>query len=226
MQLMRLLQEVGARVDEDLLRQALTHSSYANENSDEGYSNERMEFLGDAVLELIVSEGLYRQGALFDEGVLSSVRASIVRTETLASAARTLRLGQMLRLGRGERESDGRCKVSILADTYEAVVAAVYLSCGLKTASAFVRRSLNLSCRCIDGGMVLDAKSTLEQVAQRRHQVTPHYNVVSRKGPDHAPRFTVEVSIADSKMGSGSGKSKQKAEEAAAEDALSLMGIR
>ncbi len=226
MDLMELLKEMDARVDEDLLRQALTHSSYANENSDEGHSNERMEFLGDAVLELIVSDRLYRQRALEDEGALSSVRASIVRTESLGAAARTLGLGEMLRLGRGEREHGGQSKISILADTYEAVVAAVYLGCGLETASAFVQKSLHLSEREANGDVVLDAKSSLEQVAQREHHANPHYDVVCRKGPDHAPHFTVEVSVEGEIMGCGSGKSKQKAEEAAAREALRFMGIR
>ncbi|MFO8060446.1 MAG: ribonuclease III [Bacillota bacterium] len=226
MKLPQLLENIGASVDEELLRRALTHSSYANENSGEGRCNERMEFLGDAVLDLVVSEHLFRRDDLPDEGVLSSVRASLVRTETLGRAARSLGLGEMLHLGRGERDSGGQCKVSILADTYEAVVAAVYLSCGLAAASAFVDESLQLSSCSDEGGMILDAKSTLEQVSQRRHQVTPRYEVVSRRGPDHAPSFTVRVSIAGEKMGIGSGKSKQKAEEAAAQDALRFMGIR
>ncbi len=209
-------------VDETLLQQALTHSSFANENPGSGASNERMEFLGDAVLELVVSDHLFRLEPSRDEGVLSSMRASLVREGTLASAARRLQLGPELRLGRGERAEEGERKPSLLADALEAVIAAVFLSEGLSAAHRFVAHALHLSDQSIPSP-VLDAKSELEQWAQRHRNVTPCYEVVRRDGPDHDPRFTVAVSISGEVLGTGIGSSKQRAQAAAAGCALRTM---
>lgn len=225
MKLMDLLDDLDIVVDRDLLKEALTHSSYVNEHPNHGPPNERLEFLGDAVLDLVVSEHLFRLKPARDEGTLSSLRASIVRTETLARAAENLQLGQMLQLGKGEKSGGGGFKSSILADAFEAVVAAVYLSVGLESTISFINEILNLP-ETADDGPILDAKSQLEQWAQRKYGIPPSYEVVQRKGPDHAPVFMVRVLVGGTVCGYGNGPSKQKAEENAAKDVLkSIDGI-
>lgn len=225
MRLHDVLEDLDIALDEELLRCALTHSSYANENPTEGPSNQRLEFLGDAVLDLIVSETLYLRDPLADEGTLSSLRASLVCAETLARIAENLQLAEVLRLGHGELLGGGGEKSSILADAFEAVVAAIYLSGGIEDASRFVRKTV-LSPLPLQRTRVLTAKSELEQWAQRDGGESPSYSVLERTGPDHAPRFAVEVTVSGQRLGTGCGSSKRRAEESAAEDALRSLGVR
>ncbi len=220
-----LLQKLGITIEEDLLREALTHSSHAHEFPAGGPSNERLEFLGDAILDLVVSEHLFRLRPARDEGTLSSLRAAVVREATLAEAAETLGLGDMLRLGRGERAAGGDTKPSILADAFEAVVAALYLSAGLPAATEFVLSVVPLP-ESGDEIPVLDAKSELAQWTQSCSGYLPEYEIVDRQGPDHAPCFTVRVSVGDEAMAIGRGTSKQRAEEAAAANALNFLRRR
>ncbi len=225
MRLYDVLEDLDISLDDQLLRCALTHSSYANENPQEGPSNERLEFLGDAVLDLIVSESLYRRDPLADEGTLSSLRSLLVRAETLARIGEQLQLAQALRLGHGELLGGGTEKRSILADAFEAVVAAIYLGGGMEDASRFLRETL-LSSLPDGATRTLSAKSELEHWAQRDGGQSPRYVVIERSGPDHAPRFSVEVIVTGRRLGAGEGSSKRRAEESAAEDALRSLGVR
>ncbi len=226
MSVQRVLDELGLNVDEGLLLRSLTHTSYVNENPEQGPSNERLEFLGDAVLEAVVSDYLFDRFPDADEGHLTLLRSSVVRTETLAAAARKLKIGRHLRLGRGEECSGGRRKQSLLADAFEAVVAAVYLTGGFPAAGRFTTRCLlrQVSMPGPDEPPI-DAKSLLDQRVQqcgRRLQ----YRVADREGPDHDPRYTVEVWIDEELVGRGRGSNKQAAEVAAAEQALMYLDVR
>ena len=218
------LQEgLGLRVrDASLLAQALVHRSFLNENPGAAaQSNERLEFLGDAVLGCVVAEHLYQQYQDLSEGQLTELRAALVRGETLARVAARYRLGEFLLLGRGEEASGGRERTLNLARAYEAVVGAVFLDAGFQAAKAFVLRSLEPEFRELGPGVVLtDAKSRLQHLVQAMYQQTPSYRTVASEGPDHAKLFTVEVSVADRVLGVGRGRSKQAAEKEAARLAL------
>ncbi len=222
MQLHELLDAMDLGVCTHLLERALTHSSYVNEHPGEGPSNERMEFLGDAVLGMVVSEYLFDKFPGVDEGTLSSMRSSVVRAETLAAAAAEMDLGDQLRLGRGEIASGGRAKESVLADAFEALVAAIHLSCGLKCASRFVRHTLaDALGNAPEGASSPDPKSALDRaVKSMEGPPVLRYDVVERDGPDHDPRFTVEVYLDDRFLARGRGRSKRRAEERAAMQAL------
>lgn len=207
--------------DEDLLREAFTHRSYLNESREKIASNERLEFLGDAVLEILVSEYLFHRFPEYPEGKLTLLRSSIVRTETLAKAAHTQSLGKYLRMSRGEEEHGGRTNESILANTYEAVIGALYLDQGLSTVKSFLESTLfPYFEEIINNKSYRDAKSQLQEVVQEKHKITPIYKVLKEEGPDHLKRFTVGVFVGDEKIGEGSGKNKQAAESKAAETAL------
>jgi len=207
----------------ELLEQALTHKSYANEAppADGVLHNERLEFLGDAVLSLVVGEQLMVAHPEFHEGELSRMRAALVNGEELANCGRQLELGLALRLGRGEERSGGREKASILADAFEAVLAAAYLDGGLDAARRIVQASLGDR---ISGGLTddpgLDPKSRLQEVLQAAGQAPPDYFLMEASGPDHDLRFQVEVRQEDRVIGRGRGRSKKAAEQAAARDAL------
>ena len=208
--------------DISLLEQALVHSSYINENP--GYingHNERLEFLGDAVLDWIVSERIYHEFPDFDEGNMTKLRASLVRRETLARIARTIRLGDYLYMGKGEVTSGGRSKITNLAGALEAVIAAVYRDRGEDVTRKFVLRLLEDEwARAVDKGFEDDYKSMLQVVTQSKFQVIPLYRIVSQTGPDHDKEFTVEVSAKNMVLGIGVGKSKKMAETKAARAAL------
>ena len=208
--------------DISLLEQALVHSSYINENP--GYingHNERLEFLGDAVLDWIVSERIYHEFPDFDEGNMTKLRASLVRRETLARIARTIRLGDYLYMGKGEVTSGGRSKITNLAGALEAVIAAVYRDRGEDVTRKFVLRLLEDEwARAVDKGFEDDYKSMLQVVTQSKFQVIPVYRIVSQTGPDHDKEFTVEVSAKNMVLGIGVGKSKKMAETKAARAAL------
>lgn len=205
----------------DLLQQAVTHRSYLNEHRNfQLPHNERLEFLGDAVLELVVTDHLYRT---YDkpEGDLTSWRSALVRGEQLAVIAEGLGIGQALVMSRGEEKSGGRAREALLANAFEAVVGALYLDQGYESASKFLHRLLvPLLPDIIANNLDRDAKSQLQELAQERRGVTPRYKVSASTGPDHAKRFTVAVFVDGEKLAEGGGLSKQAAEQAAAQAAL------
>lgn len=205
-----------------LLEQALLHSSYVNESPGVAPdSNERLEFLGDAVLGLVVAEKLYQDFPHFTEGAMTKLRAALVRQDTLAHVARTIGLGDYLYLGKGEEASGGRRKPANLARVLEAVIAAVFLDQGSAIAGDLVMRLLEEELqRAVNEGMGVDYKSRLQELAQAKKQQTPDYCVVEAVGPDHDKVFTVEVRLDGAVLGRGSGKSKKMAETEAARLAL------
>ena len=209
--------------DHRLLRQALVHRSYINEQEGPaGGSYERMEFLGDAVLELMVSTELYRRFPDMDEGELTKSRASLVCRETLAQVARRLHLGEFLLVGKGEEATGGRYRDSILASAFEAVVAAVYLDLGYTEANLFLLQTISeeLDQFTREGPPPENPKSHLQEYVQRLGRAAPRYMLVSSDGPDHSPVFTVEVLVEDEVVGTGQGGRKADAERTAARDAL------
>ena len=197
---------------------ALTHRSYVNEHPGEGLEdNERLEFLGDAVIDLAVSHRLMERFPAAREGELSKMRASVVDEPGLAALARAFELGPLLRLGRGEELTGGREKPSLLADAMEAVVAAVYLEGGLPAVLALVDRYLGETFeRASAGTLDRDYKTQLQELAQSRLRLAPRYRVVAELGPDHAKRFEVEVELRGEVVGRATGRSKKDAEQAAA----------
>jgi ribonuclease-3 len=211
--------------DASLLQQALVHSSYVNENPGRApQSNERLEFLGDAVLGLVVADELYAAFPELDEGKLTELRTHLVRRDTLAKVAGELGLGDHLLLGRGEEAGGGRARPTNLAHVYESVVGAIFLDGGLEAAHDFVRRSLNAEFELLAGrAFPLDPKSQLQEISQSRYQSTPIYRVVEAEGPDHARYFTVEVVVDGETLGAGRGPSKQQAEKEAARQALARL---
>jgi len=208
--------------DSSLLEQALIHSSYINENPDLApTSNERLEFLGDAVLGLIIAEKLYHDLPSLTEGEMTKLRAALVRGDTLARAARAVGLGDYLYLGKGEEASGGRHKPANLAGGLEAVIAAIFLDQGSAVAKNFILRLFNEELeKAVSQGGEADYKSQLQELIQGREQQTPAYYVVEAKGPDHDRSFTVEVRVGDTVLGRGTGKSKKAAETEAARSAL------
>jgi len=208
----------------ELLRRALVHRSYVNEAKEEEEDNERLEFLGDAVLNLVVAQHLMELFPGRREGELSQMRAALVRWDTLAAAAERLRLGDFLLLGRGEEQSGGRQRPSNLAGALEAVIGAVFLDRGLRAARRLVLRLLKPElARIVAGEPVIDSKSELQRVAQARWRQVPKYRVVKAEGPDHARVFTVEVLLGDKVLGEGRGPSKKQAELEAARKALEAL---
>jgi ribonuclease III len=206
-----------------LLKQALIHTSYLNENPgiDVG-SNERLEFLGDAALGVVVAQQLYLEYPDVDEGKLTELRAHLVRRDTLARAAARFELGEYLQLGRGEDAAGGRRRPTNIARAYEALVGAIFLDGGIAAVRKFVRRSLGEELQALrNEGMSPDPKSRLQEVIQSRWQTTPSYKLVKTEGPDHARRFTVQVLVGGKPLGTGEGRSKQMAEKDAAQRALS-----
>jgi ribonuclease-3 len=208
--------------DTALLEQALVHSSYINENPGHvAGHNERLEFLGDAVLDWLVSEQIYREFPDFSEGDMTRLRASLVRRETLANVARSIGLGDYLYMGKGEEASGGRSKTANLAGAMEALIAAVYRDRGVSVTRKFVLKLLEGEWqKAVSSGFEDDYKSMLQMVTQSKFQVIPVYRIVSQTGPDHDKLFTVEVSANNTILGSGTGKSKKIAETRAARSAL------
>jgi len=219
-----LIARLGVAVDAALLETALTHASYAHENpaACPGGDNERLEFLGDAVLQLAVGALLYRNVPEASAGELTRLRAAVVSEEALWRVAEELHLGEHLRLGRGEEASGGRRRRSLLADAFEAVTGAVYLSGGLRRAEKFVRLHLGPAIRAARRAPLLDAKTSLQELAQAR-AIRVEYRLVSTSGPDHSRRFEVEVLLNGTAAGRGSGASKREAERAAAAEALKVL---
>lgn len=206
--------------DSSLLRLALTHSSFANEATNRQEHNERLEFLGDAVLQLVVTEWLYRHNPQWSEGQLSQSRAAVVCEATLAEAAQRLNLGPKLRLGRGEERSGGRTKSSLLADAFEAVIGAIFLDGGFERARAFIHRNLDFALTSVEGRETgRDHKTALAEWLRRRGEEA-QYEVVASYGPDHDKTFEVEVSINGVPYIRASGRSKKEAEQQSARLAL------
>jgi ribonuclease-3 len=208
-------------LDVDLLRRALTHPSYVNEHPENSVGdNQRLEFLGDAVLDFIAGAWVYCRYGEFDEGRMTRLRAALVRTETLAELARQVGIGEALRLGYGEEEAGGRERDPNLCDAFEAVVGAVYLDGGLAAAKGFVEPLLRpVAEMTLIRAADQDAKSRLQEWSQAQLKVTPRYRIVAERGPDHAKTFLAEVLLGDHVAGHGTGRSKQAAEQAAAEAA-------
>lgn len=211
--------------DKTLLRRALTHRSYLNENPDYPLEdNERLEFLGDAVLDFIIGEYLYHRFPEMAEGHLTNLRSALVRTERLAEFAKALELGQFLFLGRGEEDNGGRERIAILCDAFEALVGALYLDSGIDPARAFIHKIVEPSLEdIITAAIEKDAKSQLQEIAQSYCQVTPTYRTVKEEGPDHAKEFTVEAVVDNRVYGRGTGYSKQTAAQEAARQALDVL---
>ncbi len=206
---------------EGLLRQALTHSSYANEKHMKKHSdNERLEFLGDAVLEIISSDFLYKNYPNKPEGELTKLRASIVCEPTLALCTQEMRLGDFLYLGKGEDHTGGRKRKSILSDALEAVIGAIYLDGGFANAKEFIHRFILTDIE--DKQLFYDSKTILQEVVQSRHQQM-EYRLTGESGPDHNKEFAVDLVIAGEVMTSGIGHTKKAAEQEAAYKALLLI---
>lgn len=207
--------------DAALLREALTHRSYLNEIEQAWPSNERLEFLGDAVLGQISTDYLFDRFPDLGEGELTNLRSALVRTETLARYAQEIRLGEYLFLGRGEERSRGRTRPAGLACAFEALLGALYLDRGYGAARDFAHRFLVPElAMVIEGRTHRNAKSQLQELVQGRLQQTPTYHLIREAGPDHAKTFTVEVRVGESVLGRGQDRSKRGAEQAAAEAAL------
>ncbi len=211
--------------DISLLDNALTHSSYANEKRVKNGSNERLEFLGDAVLSVIVADFIYKNFPDRPEGELTKLRAALVCEKSLCSFAKQLELGEYLKLGRGEKINGGASRPSILADAFEAVLAAIYLDSGLQQAREHVMRFILPELASQDDEVFKDYKTSLQEVIQRNPEERLSYVLIGESGPDHDKTFTVEVHLNSNVIGTGSGRSKKLAEQSAAHQALSLMGI-
>jgi len=203
---------------------ALTHKSFVNEHKDEGADNERLEFLGDAVVDLVVSHRLMERFPDADEGELSKLRALLVNEDSLARVARQLGLGDLLRMGRGEEMTGGRDKSSVLADALEAVLGAVYLSAGLSGSLSVVDRLFGELLEGVaQGKSGEDWKTRLQELVQTRSRQSPRYRVVSERGPDHSKTFEVEVTVGSELFARARGRSKKEAEQAAARETLTML---
>jgi ribonuclease-3 len=207
--------------DPSRLQLALTHRSYVNEHGTDEGDNERLEFLGDAVLSFLVGEMLFQRFPEMSEGQLTRLRAGLVRTESLAGLARALDLGAYLRMGRGERSTGGAERINNLCAAFEALVGALYLDQGLEVVQSFILPRLEtLMPEALAEAFDKDARSRLQEWSQSALNQTPVYHTVSATGPDHNKEFVVQVTIGDRVVGRGAGRSKQSAAQAAADDAL------
>ncbi|OGG06335.1 ribonuclease III [Candidatus Gottesmanbacteria bacterium RIFCSPHIGHO2_01_FULL_42_12] len=198
-----------------LLAQALVHRSYLNESKEFSESNERLEFLGDAVLSILTSEYLYKKFPKHPEGQLTNTRSVLVRGKTLAEVARSLSLGDFLLMSRGERESGGSQNSALLADATEALIGALYLDQGLETVREFLEKFLYSK-----DYEAIDFKSVAQELSQAKLKLSPKYKVIKAVGPDHNKIFTIGIYFGEDLAGTGEGKSKQEAEQAAAKVAL------
>lgn len=212
--------------NKDLLRQAFTHRSYINEHKNSSFEhNERLEFLGDAVLELATTSFLFKKYPKRNEGELTSFRAALVNTNTLSEVASKLGFNDFLLLSKGESKDTGRARQYILADTFEAMIGAIYLDQGYDAADAFINTNLlGMTDDIVKTGSWIDAKSYFQEKSQEILSVTPLYETIQEEGPDHNKYFTVAVKIKDETIATGKGKSKQEAEQEAARSALEKKG--
>lgn len=213
-----IAEALGVDIPDDLLLLSLTHRSYANEQGGLP-NNERLEFLGDAVLEMVITDTLYRRYPDRPEGDLAKIRASVVNARACADSARTLGIGQFMLLGRGEMTTGGQDKTSILADAMEAVLGAVYLGCGLPAATDVIMQLFDVRLRrAATLGAGLDWKTSLQELTARLGLGVPDYIAIA-EGPDHDRRFTAEVQLTSGRFGTGTGRTKKEAEMEAAETA-------
>ncbi|OGZ64577.1 MAG: ribonuclease III [Candidatus Staskawiczbacteria bacterium RIFCSPLOWO2_01_FULL_40_39] len=212
--------------NKDLLIQAFVHRSYLNENPEFGLEqNERLEFLGDAVLELIITEYLYKEHPQKAEGELTNWRAALVNAKMLTSVAEELGFNDFLLLSRGETKELGKARQYILANTFEAFVGSLYLDSGYQAADQFIKKYVLVKLSdIIQNKLYKDAKSHFQEQAQDKMGITPAYNVMKEWGPDHKKKFTVGVFLDEDLIAEGEGYSKQEAEEEAAKKALSVKG--
>lgn len=209
-----------------LLEQAFTHRSYLNENRELGRDhNERLEFLGDAVLELVVTEFLFAKYPDKPEGDLTAYRAALVNTQSISEAATTLGMNDYLLLSRGEARDTGRARQIILANAFEALIGAIYLDAGYDAAQKFIEAQLfHKTDEVVSKRLWQDAKSRLQEIAQGLVGITPTYELMSQSGPDHDKRFVVAARIGEERLANGEGRSKQEAEQDAAQKALAAKG--
>ena len=212
--------------DKALLKQAFIHRSYINENKNLGLAhNERLEFLGDAVLELVVTDYLYKKFGEMNEGELTSLRSALVNADTCAVVAQNLGANEFLLLSKGETKDLGRARQYILANTLEAIIGAVYVDQGFDSAKEFIFKHITpLTDGIVKQGTWIDAKSLFQEKAQENLGSTPNYKTIRESGPDHDKHFTVGVFVGTEKLGEGEGQSKQDAEQEAARDALKSKG--
>ncbi|MDE5619916.1 MAG: ribonuclease III [Ruminococcus sp.] len=209
--------------DKNLIYQALSHSSYANEKKNPSGSNERLEFLGDSVLSIVVSDYLYKSLKVA-EGELTKMRASLVCEKSLHVFAQQIHLGEFLFLGKGEENTGGRERPSILADAFEAVIAAIYLDGGIEPAAKHILRFMPEDVQHPQKPAFSDFKTVLQEIVQKNPEEKVEYVLIGEEGPDHNKRFVVEVRLNSQVIGSGKGRSKKEAEQLAAKEALQLMG--
>ena len=211
--------------EKSYILEALTHSSYSNENKRYKF-NERLEFLGDSVLSIVISDYLFKKEENLPEGELTKLRANIVCEESLSEVAAEINLGDYLLLGKGEEATGGRDRISILADALEAVIAAIYLDGGIENARKFIFTYMEEIIRdSIKGKIFRDYKTYLQEVLQSRGEQNIWYKLIEEKGPDHNKRFVMEVGINDKVLGVGEGKSKKDAEQVAAKAALKSQNL-
>lgn len=218
-----LEKRIGVAFDnKGLFHQAFVHRSFLNENPKIKESNERLEFLGDAVLEFAVSEHLFSKFKNEDEGHLTALRARLVNTVSLAQTAKELGIGELLYLSRGEEKSGGRTNSGLLADTVEALIGAIFIDQGINKASGFIEKFILKKIPEIVKTPLKDSKSMLQEFVQANGYPAPSYKVIKEEGPDHAKEFTVEVLVGGKPYARGSGPSKQIATQKAAEEAIKV----
>lgn len=212
--------------DKELLRQALTHRSYINENKNFKYGhNERLEFLGDAVLELVVTHYLYDAYPDKTEGDLTSIRSALVNAQTCADVAKRINVNDFLLLSKGEAKDTGRARQYILANALEAIIGAIYLDLGYEVAKEFIYKYITpMTQKIVDEELWVDSKSKFQEIAQDKEGITPSYKTLKESGPDHDKKFTVGVFIGPQMIAEGTGDSKQDAEQSAARHALREKG--
>lgn len=213
--------------NQNLKELAFIHRSYLNESKEIKESNERLEFLGDSILSFIVSSHLYKTYPDFDEGILTNLRSLVVNTKSLAKTAKRLNFGTYLKLSHGEEDSGGRENESILANTFEAVIGALFIDQGIEAVKTFLYEVLIPEIEdYVQKRVFKDPKSLLQEYVQARKQNSPVYKVTHEEGPAHAKHFTIGVFVEDKQIGEGHGKSKQEAEEAAAQQALDQLHVQ
>jgi ribonuclease III len=215
------MQELPKFKNQKLFQNAFIHRSYLNEAKSPMVSNERLEFMGDSILSFVVSEHLFKTYPDFDEGILTNLRSLVVNTKSLAKAAESLDFGKYLLLSRGEEESNGRKNESILANTFEAFIGALFLDQGIEAVKDFLNSIIipRIS-EYVEKKVFKDPKSLLQEYVQSKKQNSPVYKVLQEEGPAHAKTFTIGVFVEDGQWGQGVGRSKQEAEEIAAKEAL------
>lgn len=213
--------------DISILEQALTHRSFVNESKETNEHNERLEFLGDAVLELVSTDFLFHKFPNKAEGVLTAYRAALVNTNTISDAATKLHFNDYLKLSKGESKDEGRARQYILADSFESVIGAIYIDQGYDKAKEFIATNIfPLIDEIVDKRLWQDPKSYFQERAQEIVSITPEYKLIKEEGPDHDKQFTIGVYLRSEEVARGEGKSKQEAEQAAANAGLDVRGWR